>query len=325
MTSINYNCEEAPGETTTYAGGGWSNDFVPLQWNVANASFIADPSGTVDAVMGFSSGPASDFSDLGPIIRFAPNGVVDARNGDHYEAVEDAPYGSNHYLISMQIDWDYHTYSARIRPWYFTGTEYTIADHYAFRSEQSALSHADTLARFVDSPTGNVGVCHYYGQGPCTISYADSGGWPTTPIASQQGAFHFEVDATPIPPTWDNTALVDAVVGLSNGVPSDFTDLAAIVRFSPDGVIDVRDGDQYRADEALPYTPGQTYQLAFDVDLATHRYSVTVTPWGNPPHQLATDYAFRTEQQGATSLDRLAQFVDGTPGGVKTCNLFASY
>lgn len=58
------------------------------------------------------------------------------------------------------------------------------------------------------------------------------------------------------------------------------------------------------------------------IDLTRATYSVDITQPGQGSRvALATDYAFRTEQQGVSSLDHLAQFVDGTPGELNGCAL----
>ncbi len=120
--------------------------------------------------------------------------------------------------------------------------------------------------------------------------------WHNSPLAAQAGAFSVEFDAVP------NAAGMDGVIGLSPSAASSYNDCAAMVRFNMSGMIDVRNGGSYAADAALPYQPGTTYRFRMDVDPATGLYSVVVAPQGGQQVALATDYAFRTEQAGATTL-----------------------
>ena len=126
--------------------------------------------------------------------------------------------------------------------------------------------------------------------------------WSNLPISPQTGAFSFSIDAVP------SAAGIDAVVGLSTSSASNFSDLAAIVRFSPNGVIDARDGGTYAAVNVLTYMPGTKYHVAFVVDVPKHRYSATVTVPGGTPVIIANNYAFRTEQAAVTSITNLAMF-----------------
>jgi hypothetical protein len=112
-----------------------------------------------------------------------------------------------------------------------------------------------------------------------------------------------DVEATP------RGTAIDAVVGLAATAPTRFTDLAAIARFSPAGIIDVRDGS------ASVQTPS-----------STGTYSVTVVDTGTGARtRIATNYAFRTEPRGTTSLGALGQFVDGTTGGVSIAFVLERY
>src|SRR5690348_5051823 len=74
--------------------------------------------------------------------------------------------------------------------------------------------------------------------------------WAANPLAAQTGTFSVNFDATP------QANGIDAQVAMSQGVPSGYTDLAAIVRFNPDGTIDARKGSDYAADYSQPYSAG---------------------------------------------------------------------
>ena len=57
------------------------------------------------------------------------------------------------------------------------------------------------------------------------------------------------------------------------GIGLDWTDLAAIVRFSS-GVIDAHDGGTYAALTSIPYSIGLTYRVREDLDVNNHTYSI---------------------------------------------------
>ena len=107
---------------------------------------------------------------------------------------------------------------------------------------------------------------------------------------------------------------LDAVIGLSRGAPATFDHLAAAVRFSPSGVIEVRDGAAYRGTH--PYHPGKPYRIFVVADVLQHTYSVYVheTDYQEWTVCLAQSYAFRPSQVGVTSLDTLSAIVDGPSG-----------
>lgn len=76
---------------------------------------------------------------------------------------------------------------------------------------------------------------------------------------------------------------------------------AALVRFNDSGSIDVRDGNAYRSDMALPYTAGVShfFEVVFNVPAQT--YTVHVTPQNTGVrHTIASNYDFRT---AATSIN----------------------
>ena len=126
-----------------------------------------------------------------------------------------------------------------------------------------------------------------------------SSSWISRPIPLETGRFKVSFNATPL------NSNMDGVFGLSLGNGNEYTDLAAIVRFSDTGVIDVRDGGNYRADTQISYTAGTKYQFRMVVDVPNKRYDVFATVNG-VEKQIANDYDFRTEQQGTGSLDNYA-------------------
>ncbi len=130
-------------------------------------------------------------------------------------------------------------------------------------------------------------------------SYLASEAWTNVTMPAQTGRFSIRWNAVP------DGNLIDGVTGLSLGSVDNYDDLACIVRFAVNGVIDVRNGGSYAALTPLTYTAGKIYRFELDVDLAAKEYSVTVTPDGGLPVLLAQGYKFRTQQATVSSLDHI--------------------
>lgn len=131
-------------------------------------------------------------------------------------------------------------------------------------------------------------------------SFTSNGEWQNAAIPTQSGAFTCSFDVVP------SAAGIDAVTGISSAAALSYPELAVIVRFAPNGVIDARDGSGYRADSVLQYVPNTRYRVVVTADVPTHRYTVTITPNGQAPVVIATNYAFRTEQSSIGLLGNLA-------------------
>jgi hypothetical protein len=123
--------------------------------------------------------------------------------------------------------------------------------------------------------------------------------WASAPFSSQAANFTLTFDAMA------SKTDMDGIAGPSAGVVTALGDLAAAVRFSPTGFIQVRNGTGYGADAVMSYTAGVLYRVVMSVDLSTRRYSVVVTPQGGTAIKLAADYAFTTGQI-STFLDHVS-------------------
>ncbi len=129
--------------------------------------------------------------------------------------------------------------------------------------------------------------------------------WGNTPFGNAQaGSFIAEVDAVPL------ATGTDGGIGLSNGAQSAFTGLACIGRFNQSGFIDARNGGSYSAVSSVPYTANQTYHFRFVVTMSSHTYSLFVAGPGQSEQTVASNYAFRTEQQAVTALNYWSVFAD---------------
>ncbi len=135
--------------------------------------------------------------------------------------------------------------------------------------------------------------------------------WQNFSMITQTGVFTAEFDAIP------NAAPIDGVTGLSAGTATNYTSLAAIVRFSPTGVIDARNGNAYAAATAINYTAGESYHFRMVVNVPARTYSVFVQPAGGTEVTLASNYAFRSEQSSVSNLGQWA--IVGSSGSHSVC------
>jgi Chondroitinase B len=118
-----------------------------------------------------------------------------------------------------------------------------------------------------------------------------------TAFANQTGSFTAEIDATP------SGSPINGYVALSQGAQTAHAGFAAIARFNPTGQIDARDGGAYAAAVVIPYSAGVRYHFRFVVNVATHSYSLFVTPQGGSEINVGTAFDFRSEQSGVTGLN----------------------
>lgn len=95
---------------------------------------------------------------------------------------------------------------------------------------------------------------------------------------------------------------MNGLVGLAHRPASAFDDVAIMIRFNEMGFIDVRDGDDYRADAPVTYAPGASYAIRVEGDVARRSYSVFLEHSDGTETALARGYRFRTTQADVTSL-----------------------
>lgn len=132
----------------------------------------------------------------------------------------------------------------------------------------------------------------------CTTSQTT---WQNEALGTFTGSFTMEFDHTPL------LASTDAVVTLGKSPLSGptFDDYAILVRLDPNGYYNVRNGNAYTFDTQVLYSAGVTNRIRIEADIASSTYSVWVTPDGGVEAQIASNYAFRTSQQGITEIDTL--------------------
>jgi 3',5'-cyclic AMP phosphodiesterase CpdA len=143
------------------------------------------------------------------------------------------------------------------------------------------------------------------GSGGACVSSRDK--WRSTRFSDQEGTFAVEFDVVA------GEAPMNGITGLSFGPAEKFEDLAASVRFSPDGVIDSRNGSEFEARTRLSYRAGAPYHVRMVVRMRQRTYDVHVTPPGGAEQALALNHGFRTEQEDLDSLNHWALFArEGT-------------
>jgi hypothetical protein len=96
--------------------------------------------------------------------------------------------------------------------------------------------------------------------------------------------------------------------------------LSSLINFSPDGVIQVRDGDSFVSSD-VSYAAGETLQFRLVENLPATTYSLFVTPQGGAEIPLATNLQVPSDQRGATTLGGWGQLVNAPDGAtLSVCN-----
>jgi hypothetical protein len=138
---------------------------------------------------------------------------------------------------------------------------------------------------------------------PIPNDFLSSTSWQEVGIGNRSDTFIWRFQATPY---GDN---IDGVVTLAtSGNIDSFTDNAVLVRFNDVGNIDARNGAAYDALVAYPYDSGTPYEFTVVVNVATKTYTVDVKPVGGSNTRIATNWAFRTEQNAVTDLDYMGWY-----------------
>jgi uncharacterized membrane protein YgcG len=282
----------------------WQNQSVAAEYGLMTAEFDAVPSSAdEDVVIGLSSGASTAYTSLAAIVRFASNGVIDVRNGAAYQAASTVAYAAGRsYHFAMTVDVHAKTYSVYVTP--PGASPVLIASKYAFRSEESGVSVLDDLA--IGATVGSATVANL------TVASA----WQNQAFATQTQPFIAEFDAVPALSTQD------VVIGLSSSPAAAYTDLATVVRFGVNGVIDVRSGASYTAAASVKVVANATYHVRMAVDVPAKIYGVYVTAPGQPEVAVLSNAAFRDTQSTASTLADLAEFDDS--GDVAVSNFTVS-
>jgi len=279
----------------------WQNFPLDNQTDNFEVSFEATPNTmNMDAVIGFSSGNATTYGNMGMIVRFNQSNQIDVRNGSTYAYTNEVNYAANDtFNFRFAIDFDNKKYDVYVAPQ--GGSEILLASQFNFRTDQANLSNVNNWATF-----GNLGaleVCDV--QIDTTKEEVFETFCENTDVpwsgrsldSSLENDFEISFEITP------NVANIDGVVGLSNVAGTSYSDLAMIIRLNQQNVFDVRNGANYAYDVALSYQVGQTYTVKFEADIATRKYNVYVTPASGTPVLIAQQYDFRSNAPVTSSLN----------------------
>jgi|GEM_PF-1124916 hypothetical protein len=317
----------------------WENTSIPTQSGSFTLSFDAMPSASkMDGVIGFSNGKADAYTDLAGAVRFAPSGYIDVRNGGGFQAAAVVPYTPGvRYHFTLSVDLAAKRYSVTVAA--PGAAAVRIADRYQFRTEQSKLSTVNNVGYFAvkgahavldlgvesvtaptpspaptptptptpapvekPAPAPEPAPAPSTGTGQIFASKTSSGSWQNASFATFTGKATISFDM--VAPT----APVDTITGISNGSASAYTDLAVAVRFAPNGIIDAIHSGSWSKMNSIKYVAGKSYRVTLTIDVATRRYSATVTPAGGSPIVLATEFQFRSTQASVKQLNNFALF-----------------
>lgn len=314
--------EVTGGCTLVRSGSAWWSSSFPVESGSFHVEFSATPSANnIDAVVGLSNGVASNWTKLAAIVRFSPEGIIDVRRGNAYSYSSRNTYSAGvTYNIRLDVNVKTHTYSVYLLD---PGQNpITLAKDFVFRSEQASVTSLNNIASYLEpSRAGSLNVCG--------ISVVHDDSFANHCLASDAGGTFKNAQLTPATSVLmahftatPSAANMDGVVGFAQGSVDAYNDYAASIRFATTGVIEARDGDTYRADQAFAYQPGTTYQFHIVIDLPSKTYSVEVGQAGfSDVTEIARSYKFRPQQAGVTSIDHASTIVASATGHVDACGL----
>lgn len=124
----------------------WTNVTFPNQTGQFTIRWNAIPDGpNIDGVTGLGPASADGYEDLACITRFASTGVIEARNGGVYSAVNVLRYAAGTmYSFEFNVNMTTKKYSVIVTP--SGGSPVVIAQDYAFRTQQATASMLNHLS-----------------------------------------------------------------------------------------------------------------------------------------------------------------------------------
>jgi hypothetical protein len=135
--------------------------------------------------------------------------------------------------------------------------------------------------------------------------------FPATPATH---GFTATFTATP------SSSAMDAALGFFAPASSGQSALSGLINFSPNGVIQVRDGDTF-VPSTVPYAAGQTYQFRLVENLPAATYSVFVTPPGATEIPLGANLQVPSDQRGSTTVTGWGLLANAPAGAtLSVCN-----
>lgn len=194
-------------------GTTWTNTSLTVQKAPFTLDFDAVPSKAgCDTVLGVAGVKAKAYSQLAAMVRFNNSNTIDVRNGGSYTSDQALGYvAGTSYHIKFVIDPTQHIYSVYVTPQ--GGSQVALANNYAFRTEQSALTTVNDFAGY--SSTGSVSVSNLAlntvasipsvptgltvtpnSASQITLSWGNSTGSNSTTILKSTDGTHFTVLTT---------------------------------------------------------------------------------------------------------------------------------
>jgi hypothetical protein len=292
--------------TSADESSGFVTRELDRQAGVFSLSFAATPGvAPSDALVGVTLRAADHYGDLAAIVRFNPDGFIDARNGSEYAAASSIPYAAGvTRQFHMSVDLLRRTYSVSV-------DNQELARDFAFRTEQANALVLDGLALKVDSGTG-LDVCNLHLTTVLACDSAAPGeGFHNLSLPASSAAFTLSFLGFPRAPN------LDGVMGISAGPASSFSDLAVALRFGPSGTVDVRDGASYSVLDPTGYTANDFYRVTLVADVTDRTFSVVTPLYGEVTRELA----FRPEQANVASLGNFAAISDSSAGVLTVCDV----
>jgi len=124
----------------------WTNVTFPSQTGVFTIRWNSIPQGSlIDGVTAIGPASADGYEDLACLTRFAITGVIEARNGSVYAAVNRLVYEDGKlYRFEVNVDTNAKKYSVTVTP--DGGAPVVIAQNYAFRTEQATATNFTHLS-----------------------------------------------------------------------------------------------------------------------------------------------------------------------------------
>lgn len=138
----------------------WSNTSFATQTGTFTAHFDVTPSNSgMDGVVGLTNGNASTFQALATTIQFATDDSIRARKAGVYTSSAGIAYTRQvTYHVRMVVSLKSRTYSVFITP--SGGSEVALGIGYPFRSDQSAITQLNNIAKTTVSC--NLTVANFY-------------------------------------------------------------------------------------------------------------------------------------------------------------------
>lgn len=117
-----------------------------------------------------------------------------------------------------------------------------------------------------------------------------------------------------------NANPVDAMITLGNSTEATFRDKPIAVRFSPEGIVDVRNGSKWTADEQIRYGNGLWYDIIIEANMASRTYSVYIGRCRASKVQLVKSASFRDGTEAISTISQISLWSNGT-GVIEIANI----